>query len=190
MTRQSAIEAAVMLAGPVILIGLVVGLFYYTQSSLQSALDERQGRALHAVFPDADRFSERTGDPPHFKAFGRATGNGDEDPIGVVFLTTEVEPSERGYAGPIHLLVGMTVGGSLTGITLISHQEPFGDFSIETEGFRAQFVGKSILDPFRVGRDVDAIARATITVSSAVRGIRNAARRIARQYVVDRANPP
>ena len=84
----------------------------------------------------------------------------------------------------------MTVGGSLTGITLISHQEPFGYFSIETEGFRAQFVGKSILDPFRVGRDVDAIARATITVSSAVRGLRNAARRIARQYVVDRANPP
>ena len=180
----------VMLAGPVILLGLVFGIFYYTQSSIQSSLDERQGRALRAVFPDAARFSERTGDPPHFKAFRGATDDGDEALIGFVFFTAEVEPLERGYEGPINMLIGMTVAGVLTGITVIEQHEPFGYFSIETDGFRKQFVGKSVLDPFRVGRDIAAISRATITVSSAARAIRNSSRRVARQDLIDRATPP
>ena len=178
-----------MLAGPAILLGLVFGIFYYTKSSIQSALDERQGHALRAVFPDAARFSERTGDPPHFKAFRGVTGNGDEALIGFVFYTAEVEPLERGYEGPINMLIGMTVAGVLTGVQVVEHHEPFGYFSIETGGFRKQFSGKSVLDPFRVGRDVDAISRATITVSSAARVIRNSSRQIARQHLIEQGTP-
>ncbi len=38
-------------------------------------------------------------------------------------------------------------------------------------------------DPFKLGDDIDAVSRATITMSSAVRAIRNSARRIARQFI-------
>ena len=78
----------------------------------------------------------------------------------------------------------------LTGVQVIEHHEPFGYFSIETNGFRQQFSGKSVLDPFSVGRDIDAISRATITVSSAARVIRSSSRRIARQHLIEQSTAP
>lgn len=185
MTRQSAVDVAAMLGAPVILAALVAGLFFYTQGIIQSALDERERQYLADVFPAATRFSDTTSDPPHVKAFGKPTGSGEEALLGFVFSTREVEPLERGYDGPINILVGMTVAGSLTGIKVIEHQEPYGYFSLETDGFRRQFTGKHIGEPFVVGRDVDAISRATITVSSAARAIRNSIRQIARHYLTE-----
>ena len=49
--------------------------------------------------------------------------------------------------------------------------------------FAAQFRNKDVRDPFKLGEDVDAVSRATITMSSAVRTIRNSARRVARTYL-------
>ena len=95
-----------------------------------------------------------------------------------------MEPLERGYDGPIKILVGMDTKGILTGIIVVQHHEPYGDFSIDTPEFAAQFKGKSIRDPFRVGADIDAVSRATITVTSAARAIRISARRIATQLLV------
>ena len=69
--------------------------------------------------------------------------------------------------------------GILTGVVMDYHGEPYGYFSIEPPKFVAQFKGKSIRDPFRYGQDVDAVSRATITVTSAARAIRISARRIA-----------
>ena len=49
--------------------------------------------------------------------------------------------------------------------------------------FPAQFKGKDVRDPFKLGEDIDAVSRATITMSSAVRTIRNASRRVARSLL-------
>jgi hypothetical protein len=46
-----------------------------------------------------------------------------------------------------------------------------------------QFKGKDIRDPFKVGRDVDAVSRASITIESATRAIRNSARRMVRELL-------
>lgn len=92
-------------------------------------------------------------------------------------------PLERGYSGPIAILVGLDTKGVLTGIVLGEHHEPYGDFSIERPEFAATFKGKDVRDPFRLGEDVDAVSRATITMSSAVRAVRNSARRVARQFL-------
>jgi len=40
-----------------------------------------------------------------------------------------------------------------------------------------------VRDPFKLGEDIDAVSRATITMSSAVRTIRNSSRRMARAYL-------
>ncbi len=133
---------------------------------------------LRALFPAAAAFSPKTGEPPHFKAFDQK-----QTVTGYAFWTTELEPLERGYDGPIKILVGLDPKGLLTGVIVAEHNEPYGNFSIDQPKFEAQFRGKSIRDPFRVGRDIHAVSRATMTVSSAARAIRNSARRVARQLL-------
>jgi hypothetical protein len=77
----------------------------------------------------------------------------------------------------------MDTKGILSGLIIIEHHEPYGDFSIDPPSFAAQFKGKDVRDPFKLGEDIDAVSRATITMSSAVRTIRNSARRMARSYL-------
>ena len=78
------------------------------------------------------------------------------------------------------MLVGMDVKGILSGVIVVEHKEPYGNFSVEPPSFAAQFKNKDIRDPFKLGTDIDAVSRATITMSSATRAIRNSARRVAR----------
>lgn len=148
----------------------------------QSAPDARLQTQLKRLFPNASAFSPKEGDPPHFKAFVNGAG-GARTLLGYVFWTTELQPLERAYDGPIKMLVGMDGKGVLAGIIVVEHHEPYGDFSIEPADFAAQFKGKDIRDPFRVGGDIDAVSRATITVTSASRAIRNSARRVARSFL-------
>jgi len=94
-----------------------------------------------------------------------------------------LQPLERACDVPIKILVGMDTKGVLTGVIVVEHHEPYGNFSVDTAGFASQFRGKSIRDAFKVGVDVDAISRATISVTSASRAIRNSARLAARQLL-------
>ena len=138
---------------------------------------------LEQLFPDAASFSPKEGAPPHFKAYLN-DGAGQRTLTGYAFWTTELEPLERGYDGPIQILVGVDLDGILTGIVVVRHHEPYGYFSIDTPEFAAQFMRKNIRDRFRVGQDIDAVSTATMTVTSSTRAVRNAARRMARQFLV------
>jgi len=132
---------------------------------------------LKQLFPTAATFSPKGGSPPHFRAFADQKS---QDLLGVVFWTTEIEPLERGYDGPIKMLVGMDTKGVLTGIIVVEHHEPYGRFSVEPPQFAAQFKNKNIRDPFKVGADIDAVSTASISITSATRAIRNSARRVAK----------
>ena len=157
---------------------LVVGATIVTTAGGQSA-DVLQAR-LKQLFPAATAFSPKGGEPPHFKAYA---GPGQQNVIGYAFYTTEVSPLERGYGGPIVMLMGIDTKGLLTGVIVVEHHEPYGNFSIDPPSFPAQFRGKDVRDPFKLGGDIDAVSRATITMSSAVRAIRLSARRVARELV-------
>jgi transcriptional regulator of nitric oxide reductase len=145
----------------------------------QARPDTKLQDQLKRLFPNATSFSAKIADPPHYKAYA-----GDaRDPnalLGFAFWTTDLTPLERGYDGPIKVLVGMTPQAKLTGIIVAEHKEPFGNFSIDTAGFQEQFKGKDIRDQFKVGDDIDAITRATISVTTVSRSVRNSGRRIAR----------
>jgi NosR/NirI family nitrous oxide reductase transcriptional regulator len=143
---------------------------------------------LTQLFPAAKAFSAKGGEPPHFKAYAAEPATG-TPAVGYAFWTTELEPLERGYDGPIKILVGMDPKGVLTGVIVSQHNEPYGNFSIDPPAFAAQFRGKNIRDPFKVGDDIDAVSRATMTVSSATRAIRNGARRVARQLLTPPPQP-
>ena len=150
--------------------------------------DAKLRAQLMQLFPAAKAFSAKSGEPPHFKAYA-VDPVSSAPAIGYAFWTTELEPLERGFDGPIKILVGMDPKGILTGIIVAQHNEPYGNFSIEPPAFAAQFRGKNIRDAFKVGADIDAVSRATMTVSSAARAIRNSARRVARQLLTPPAQP-
>jgi NosR/NirI family nitrous oxide reductase transcriptional regulator len=172
---------------PVTALALVLGsmIVAYTQAPLDPKLQAQ----LKKVFPAASSFSSKEGDPPHFKAFKIGPNSGAPELAGFVFWTTELEPLERGYDGPIKMLVGMDTSGVLTGVLVTQHHEPYGNFSVEPPEFAAQFKGKSIRDPFKVGVDVDAVSRATISVTSATRAIRNSSRRMATRLLAPPTTP-
>jgi NosR/NirI family transcriptional regulator, nitrous oxide reductase regulator len=139
---------------------------------------------LRQLFPLAASFSPRSGNPPHFRAFGAPEAGGEPALLGLAYWTTELEPLERAYDGPIKMLVGMDMEGVLKGIVMAEHREPYGYFSIDLPEFALQFERKNIRDRFRAGDDIDGVSRATITVQGAARAVRNSSRRIARAYLV------
>jgi transcriptional regulator of nitric oxide reductase len=139
---------------------------------------------LKRLFPNAAAFSALTGEPLHFTAYAadpKTTASAPQ--LGVAFWTTDLVPNEHGYHGPIHILVGMDMTGVLTGVVVTYNSEPYGYFSVEPPKFALQFKGKKISDPFRVGGDVDAVSRASISVASATRAIRDSARMVAKQLL-------
>jgi hypothetical protein len=134
---------------------------------------------LEAVFPGADRFSEKRGRPPVFEAYRAG------EVVGYAFLTSDLPPEMTGYSGPIEMLVGMGLDGTITGARVVEYheslQESRGDF-LARRGFQEQFAGKHMGEAFRVRGDVDNITGATITVRALSLAIRNSARRVAAAY--------
>jgi transcriptional regulator of nitric oxide reductase len=136
------------------------------------------------VFPGAVYVSPKSGQPPHFTVYRADPKTAPTaQPIGYIFWTAELVPGEYGYHGPVHVLVGLDVTGVITGVVVDYHSEPYGYFSVELPQFAAQFVGKSVRDAFRVGGDVDAVSRATLSITSATRAIRDSSRLMAKQFL-------
>jgi transcriptional regulator of nitric oxide reductase len=139
---------------------------------------------LKQLFPNAASFTPRDKDPLHFTAYSADPATDRRARVlGYAFWTQELLPEELAYHGSIHMLVGMNTAGVLTGVIVDHNTEPYGWFSIEPPEFAAQFPGKSIRDPFKVGEDIDATSRATITLRSAARSIRDSSRMIAKAFL-------
>ena len=143
---------------------------------------------MHEVFPGADGFSPKEGQPPVYRALRENPENRELETIGYLFETPDMPPEEIGYSAPVDILVGMDLRGTITGLKILHYIESYksirGDF-INSEYFPNQFEDKNIVEGFRIGRDVDGISRATITSWAVSRGIRNAARRVAEAYLSD-----
>jgi transcriptional regulator of nitric oxide reductase len=162
---------------------LVMAVAMVSLAAGQATLDKTLEAQLKKVFPNATSFSSKQTSPlPHYVAY---TGTpGPQTVAGYVFWTTELEPLERGYDGPIKILVGMDTKAILTGVLVTEHHEPYGYFSVEPPEFAQQFKGKDIRDAFKVGMDVAAVSRASISINSSSRAIRNSARRLARALLM------
>lgn len=179
--------ALVMLLCSVAVIG-VDAQFQRGRRAPRSFVNADSESALRRFFPTAAAFSPLEGDPPHITAYaGDPRSNSAPALIGFAFWTTDLVPNERGYHGPIRMLVGMDLTGILTGVVVDSDTEPYGYFSVEPRAFAAQFAGKSIRDGFRVGIDIDAVSRASLSIGSATRAIRDSSRLVARALLTPSA---
>jgi transcriptional regulator of nitric oxide reductase len=133
------------------------------------------------LFPNAVAFSTFGGTPPHYKAYGADPKTNPNAPVvGYIFWTTDMVPQEHGYHGAIHILVGLNLNATINGIVVDYDSEPYGYFSVEPPEFAEQFKGKSIFDKFQPGVDVDFVSRATLSIGSATRAIRDSTRIVAR----------
>ena len=102
-----------------------------------------------------------------------------DTPVAAVFATTETE----GYNSTIHLMIGVSPGGVLTGVRAISHRETPGlgdQIDIQKSKWITQFDGKSLDTPDRslwlVDKDdgaFDSITGATVTSRGVVKGVKN-----------------
>jgi len=167
---------------------IVTAAFALLLTSVQRLEGQRVDRIpaslLQDVMPGADRFAEARGDPPVISGF-RTAEDGTEVLHGYVFLTSDLPPEQYGYSGPIEALVGMTPGGTLTGMRVTDYRESYmrsmGDF-LRVPGFQEQFAGKYIGDSFRLWDDIEGISRVSISVRALSRGVRDSARRVATAY--------
>lgn len=179
--------AAPRLIAGLLLVG-VTALGLPGRTAAQSSTYVTTGR-LESVFPGADRFSRKSGDPPVYRAYRVDPDTGEETLLGFAFLTEDLPPEREGYSAPIRTLVGMDLEGVLTGIRVMSYRESLrgsrGDF-LGRPGVQGQFRGKSVRDPFRVRQDVRNVTGATITTRALALGVRNAARRVAAAYLLNR----
>ena len=102
-----------------------------------------------------------------------------DTPVAIVFATAETE----GYNSTIHLLIGVSRDGVLTGVRAVSHRETpgLGDaIDIQKSKWITKFDGKSLSAPDRslwlVDKDdgaFDSITGATVTSRGVVKGVKN-----------------
>ncbi|MDR0494718.1 MAG: RnfABCDGE type electron transport complex subunit G [Treponema sp.] len=91
-----------------------------------------------------------------------------------------------GYGGPIKILAGISVDGTVRGVKILEHSETPGlganaaspSYFVDKVmkiTFYGQFAGKSVNDPFEVKGDVAAVAASTITSRAVASSVKAAA---------------
>jgi transcriptional regulator of nitric oxide reductase len=109
------------------------------------------------IFPDADKVGEVSGVPPAAPVYkgGRQ--------VGYLFSTWDVTQSKGFSNRPLILLVGLDLGGQITGARVVHHTEPIGILGLHDEDFD-RFAKKYKGLDVRTGVDV------VIEMSSSVLG--------------------
>jgi len=79
---------------------------------------------LFQVLPQAERFSEKQGDPPVFRAY-RSDSGGGETLVGFAFLSSDLPPEEKGYSAPVAMLIGMDVNMVITGLKVLDYRDSY-----------------------------------------------------------------
>lgn len=79
-----------------------------------------------------------------------------------------------GKSMPITFFVLLDVEGNITSTNIIKYREPYGG-AVSNDNWNEQFTGKNSNSDFTVGRSVNGISGATISVNSVTKGIRKIA---------------
>ncbi|MDD5086023.1 MAG: FMN-binding protein [Candidatus Omnitrophica bacterium] len=138
---------------------------------------------LKKAFPSADQFSYkeefREGSPPVYKAFYIDKDSGENVLLGYVLETHDWAPDEKGYRGPIKMVVGVDLDGKVVDLAIIEHGEDSPSLhEIEDGWFLKQFIGKRVSDDLEIGKDIEAVSQATITSGAIARTLKETLARL------------
>ena len=138
-----------------------------TKDIIANSKKSETGAAMRAVMPAADAFSSEPVSDSGGVALYLATKGG--APEG---FCAQVAPN--GYAGPVSILVGISLEGSVTGVEIVAMSETPGIGSqTQSPEFLSQFQGKKKGVGIGAGGDsnIDAISGATITSTAVTKGV-------------------
>jgi len=168
--------------------GGALGAFYSYASPIIMARQLQEVIAgLKSIFPEAESFGKMDAVPADFpgalyEAFGSARKR-----MGIV-----IETASKGYVADINLLIGIDPDNQkVTTVKIMRHQETPGLGSkIEEPAFLDQFKGKSILDYFRIGQDIDGITAATVSANAVASAVGQQSRAVLKLLGQDVAELP
>ncbi len=167
---------------------LVTGSYEISHERIEENRQARLLRTLHQVLDPASHDNELA---QTRRAVRDLELLGSSDPMDVFIATREGRPvaalissvAPRGYSGPIHLLTGIAVDGTITGVRVTSHSETPGlgeAIEIQKSDWIRGFEGTSLSAPppdgWAVGQDsgrFDAITGATVTPRAVVDGVKS-----------------
>lgn len=149
-----------------LLLSLVYGL---TAGRIAQGAEARRQAAMEAVAPGADIFSQLPYDPEKVLNMYAALRGG-------VLTGYCVEVSADGFGGPVRLLVGVSDGGSVLGVSVLEHSETAGlGASVREAEFLDRFKGLSGTITVGQGTNaVDAVAGATVSSRAVAEGVNRA----------------
>jgi len=118
-------------------------------------------RVLKTFIPQADSFKKRQGPFLYFEIYSnhRLTG--------YAFNTKDLVPDAKGYSGPIEVLAAVDTACKITDLKILrSDETPDYSEDIAKPEFLGQFKGKGPGDGFIIGKDIEAVTRATISCAA------------------------
>ena len=181
---QSGVTLAVIAA---VCTALVAGTWQLTAERIERNkkewLERSLAPALAGLFFDSSVTESRITIPPPHDLPGSEAAivyrvYAGEEPVAALFVVT----ARDGYAGPIRVLIGISMDGSVTGIRVLEHRETpgLGDrIEITKSDWVLQFDGQSLRDPQPAewaiktdGGKFDQLTGASVTPRSIIKAIK------------------
>jgi electron transport complex protein RnfG len=163
----------------------LAGVNALTKEAIAQQTEDANNEARIAVLPDASEFEEISSDD--VSGYIEAADIEDSEMISEIFVGTKdgeivgytIKSLPSGYGGEIELLTGISVDGTLQGISILSSSETPGLGANASEpSFSDQFIGKSAESELVVVKsggsgddEILAITGATITSNAVVSGV-------------------
>ncbi|MCR1935195.1 RnfABCDGE type electron transport complex subunit G [Clostridium tepidum] len=157
--------------------GLILGgAFVITKKPIADQVEKTNTEAMKEILPKADKFEKMDG-----KSNSTVTevneGKKGNDVAGYA-----IKVLTKGYGGQIEMMVGVSTGGKVEGIKILSHSETPGlGANAEQPKFSGQFKGKPTDKDLEVvktapGKDneIEAMTGATITSKAVTKGVNDA----------------
>lgn len=137
---------------------------YITNQKTATTLisEPKIANALKQLYPEAKSFSYQKTIPPHYKVYQSKKDLELQNLLGLAFNTEQSASDVIGYAGPIHMLIGLNLDGTIKGIKILAHQETPSHIK-QIDAFMQQFNKQKINQSFILGKNIDGMTRATVT---------------------------
>jgi uncharacterized protein with FMN-binding domain len=92
--------------------------------------------------------------------------------------------SVSGYAGPVTVAVGLDKNAKIVAAAIVRHTEsPVFFRKVLANGFPKKYVGKSYVDRFEIGADIDAVTGATVSLTALTKAVHLASSDIAANHL-------
>ena len=152
-----------------------------TYAKTRPIIEEHEAQVLQenlkALLPAAEHFDPVEGEDGEEETY--YVGYKGQEQVGVVALF-----SQGGYGGDVRMMMGVDMGGKITGLRIMEHSETPGlGAKITEEWFISQFEEKKVTDPLTIGTDVDAITGATISSRSVAGGLKLMAGELEKRFL-------